>query len=110
MRSAYPGSGLRTSVLGNLRRHSFQLVRTKGYNSRWEPLRGPEIASPLACCQRLPVSLSLWTSFPDTMLSYSKCNVLPLNRALNTAPVLQVPHQVTSIGPSGIWSFTEPCC
>src|SRR4051812_6733492 len=44
------------------------------------------------------------------MLSYSKCSLRPLTSARNTAPVPHVLHQVTSIGPSGISSSTEPCC
>jgi len=30
---------------------------------RWLPFSGPEIASPVDCCQRLPVSTSRCTSF-----------------------------------------------
>src|SRR5690349_5625433 len=44
------------------------------------------------------------------MLSYSKCRRRPLSSARNTAPVPHVLHQVTSIGPSGISSSTDPCC
>src|SRR6185503_525817 len=68
------------------------------------------MASPVDCCQRLPLSTSLCTSLALTMLSYSKCSLRPLSSARNTAPVPHVLHQVTSIGPSGISSSTEPCC
>ena len=74
------------------------------------PFKGPEIASPVDCCQRLPVSTSLCTSFAFTMLSYSKWSRRPLSSARKTAPVPHVLHQVTSIGPSGISSSTDPCC
>src|SRR5688572_3987326 len=44
------------------------------------------------------------------MLSYSKCRRRPLSSARKTAPVPHVLHQVTSIGPSGNSSSTDPCC
>src|SRR5215813_9505755 len=52
------------------------------------------MASPVDCCQRLPVSTSRCTSLALTMLSYSKCRRRPLSSARKTAPVPHVLHQV----------------
>jgi RNA-directed DNA polymerase len=71
------------------KRTAHQAVNRVGRRWRCCPFMGPEIASRLDRCQRLPLSRSRKTSLPPITPAFSKCSSLPCPSALNTRAVLQ---------------------